>query len=126
MISLNQFECNLKVYINTQLEQMSKTTPVINFIKPLVKRALDKNINKVTKVLDLITDNNGNLDIEQIVSEMTQSVINSNTFNINTQFIGNVEIGNGEIKFNIPFTDKRLVLTMDDIENFKNIITSKE
>lgn len=126
MISLNQFECNLKVYINTQLEQMSKTTPVINFIKPLVKRALDKNINKVTKVLDLITDNNGNLDIEEIVSEMTQSVINSNTFNINTQFIGNVEIGNGEIKFNIPFTDKRLVLTMDDIENFKSIITSKE
>lgn len=126
MISLNQFECNLKVYINTQLEQMSKTTPVINFIKPLVKRALDKNINKVTKVLDLITDNNGNLDIEEIISEMTQSVINSNTFNINTQFIGNVEIGNGEIKFNIPFTDKRLVLTMDDIENFKNIITSKE
>lgn len=126
MINLNQFECNLKVYINTQLEQMSKTTPVINFIKPLVKRALDKNINKVTKVLDLITDNNGNLDIEQIISEMTQSVINSNTFNINTQFIGNVEIGNGEIKFNIPFTDKRLVLTMDDIENFKNIITSKE
>lgn len=126
MISLNQFECNLKVYINTQLEQMSKTTPVINFIKPLVKRALDKNINKVTKVLDLITDNNGNLDIEQIISEMTQSVINSNTFNINTQFIGNIEIGNGEIKFNIPFTDKRLVLTMDDIENFKSIITSKE
>lgn len=126
MISLNQFECNLKVYINTQLEQMSKTTPVINFIKPLVKRALDKNINKVTKVLDLITDNNGNLDIEQIISEMTQSVVNSNTFNINTQFIGNIEIGNGEIKFNIPFTDKRLVLTMDDIENFKNIITSKE
>lgn len=126
MISLNQFECNLKVYINTQLEQMSKTTPVINFIKPLVKRALDKNINKVTKVLDLITDNNGNIDIEQIISEMTQSVINSNTFNINTQFIGNIEIGNGEIKFNIPFTDKRLVLTMDDIENFKNIITSKE
>lgn len=126
MISLNQFECNLKVYINTQLEQMSKTTPVINFIKPLVKRALDKNINKVTKVLDLITDNNGNLDIEQIISEMTQSVINSNTFNINTQFIGNIEIGNGEIKFNIPFTNKRLVLTMDDIENFKNIITSKE
>lgn len=126
MISLNQFECNLKVYINTQLEQMSNTTPVINFIKPLVKRALDKNINKVTKVLDLITDNDGNLDIEEIVSEMTQSVINSNTFNINTQFIGNVEIGNGEIKFNIPFTDKRLVLTMDDIENFKSIITSKE
>lgn len=126
MISLNQFECNLKVYINTQLEQMSKTTPVINFIKPLVKRALDKNMNKVTKFLDLIADNNGNLDIEQIISEMTQSVINSNTFNINTQFIGNVEIGNGEIKFNIPFTDKRLVLTMDDIENFKNIITSKE
>ena len=126
MISLNQFECNLKVYINTQLEQMSKTTPVINFIKPLVKRALDKNMNKVTKFLDLIADNNGNLDIEQIISEMTKSVINSNTFNINTQFIGNVEIGNGEIKFNIPFTDKRLVLTMDDIENFKNIITSKE
>lgn len=126
MISLNQFECNLKVYINTQLEQMSKTTPVINFIKPLVKRALDKNMNKVTKFLDLIADNNGNIDIEQIISEMTQSVINSNTFNINTQFIGNIEIGNGKIKFNIPFTDKRLVLTMDDIENFKNIITSKE
>lgn len=126
MISLSQFECNLKLYISTQLEEMSKTTPVINFIKPLVKRALDKNINKITKTLDLIADNNGNIDIENIISEMTQSVINSNTFNINTKFIGNIEIGNGEIKLNIPFTDKRLVLTMTDIDNFKSIITSKE
>jgi hypothetical protein len=55
---------------------MSRTNPMISIIKPLVVRAVDKNFNKVSKVLDLIADENGNIDIEAITEEMMDNIVN--------------------------------------------------
>lgn len=67
-----QLTDRVKSYVNTQLDSMSRTNPMISFMKPLVTRVLDKNFSKVTKALDLIADENGNIDIEGILSEMMQ------------------------------------------------------
>ena len=66
MITIDKLTQNLKTYITTQIDTMSKNTPMISFMKPLITRALDKNFNKITKALDLIADENGNIDIENI------------------------------------------------------------
>ena len=80
MIAINKLTENIKTYIVTQIDTMSKSTPMINFMKPLITRALNNNFNKVTKALDLIADENGNIDIENILTEMTEGLLNTNPF----------------------------------------------
>ena len=121
-----QLTDNLRAYVATQLDTMSKNTPMIGFMKPLITRALDKNFSKVTKALDLIANDEGKIDIENILTEMMENVMNTNPFTFNTSFIGDVEIGGGQIKFNLPLTNKRLVLDMTDLEAFKEMLITKE
>ena len=121
-----QLTDNLRAYVDTQLDTMSKNTPMIGFMKPLITRALDKNFSKVTKALDLIANDEGKIDIENILTEMMENVMNTNPFTFKTSFIGDVEIGGGQIKFNLPLTNKRLVLDMTDLEAFKEMLITKE
>lgn len=121
-----QLTDNLRAYVATQLDTMSKNTPMIGFMKPIITRALDKNFSKVTKALDLIANDEGKIDIENILAEMMENVMNTNPFTFKTSFIGDVEIGGGQIKFNLPLTNKRLVLDMTDLEAFKEMLITKE
>ena len=121
-----QLTDNLRAYIDTQLDTMSKNTPMIGFMKPLITRALDKNFSKVTKALDLIANDEGKIDIENILTEMMENVMNTNPFTFKTSFIGDIEIGGGQIKFNLPLTNKRLMLDMTDLEAFKEMLITKE
>ena len=126
MVTIMQLTDNLRAYVATQLDIMSKNTPMIGFMKPLITRALDKNFSKVTKALDLIANDEGKIDIENILTEMIENVMNTNPFTFKTSFIGDVEIGGGQIKFNLPLTNKRLVLDMTDLEAFKEMLITKE
>ena len=125
MVTVVQLTDNLKSYISLQLDSMSKSNPMVGFMKPFITRALDKNFDKVTKTLDLISDKEGNIDIENIITEMTENLMNTNPFTFKTSFIGDIEIGGGEIKFNLPFTSKRLVLNITDLETFKEMLITK-
>lgn len=116
---------NLKAYIALQLDTMSKTTPIVGIAKPIITRMVNNNIGKVTKTLNLIADENGNIDVENIITEMMDNIMHSNPFVYNTSFMGDIEIGGGQIKLNLPFTNKRLVLNTTDLETFKEMLTTK-
>ena len=122
MITIQQLTNNLKNYINSQLNIMSNNTPIIGFMKPLITRAVDKNIDKVTNIIKLMSDSEGNIDIESILSEMIQNTINTQPFVYKAPFIGDVEIGNGNIKLNLPLTDKRIVLNQEDLQILKGAL----
>ena len=126
MVTIDQLTSNLNTYISTQLDIMSKNTPLISFKRPLITRALNKNFSKLTKFLDLLANDEGKIDIESIMSEMMESIMTANPFTFSTSFIGDIEIGGGQIKFNLPLTTKRLVLDMTDIEALKETLTTKE
>lgn len=126
MVTVTQLTDNLKSYIILQLDNMSVSNPMIGFMKPLVTRALDKNFGKIKKALDLISDSEGNVDIENILTEMIGNVMNTQPFIFNTSIIGDIEVGGGHIKLNLPFTNKRLVLNMDDLETFKEMLITKK
>ena len=125
MITVDQLTNNIKSYILMQINNMSRTNPMISIIKPLVVRAVDKNFNKVSKVLDLIADENGNIDIEAITDEMMDNIVNMQPFIYSTSFIGDIELGGGQIKLNIPLTDKRLVLNREDLQILKEVLINK-
>lgn len=125
MVTIMQLTDNLKSYISLQLESMSKTNPMVGFMRPLITRALDKNFSKVSKSLDLIADKDGNIDIENILTEMIENLMTTNPFTFKTSFVGDIEIGGGEIKFSLPLTNKRLVLNMRDLEAFREMLITK-
>lgn len=126
LMTVLQLTDRVKSYVSAQLDSMSRTNPMVSFTKPLITRILDKNFGKITKALDLIADENGNVDIEGILSEMMDNLMTTQPFTIKTSFIGDVEIGGGNIKLNIPLTDKRLVFNMSDLENFKEMLITKD
>ena len=126
MIAKEQLTIRLKQYINSQITQISKNNPIIAFMKPLLTRALDKNFNKIDGYLSLISDDYGNIDAENILSEMIENVTHTNTFSINAPIIGNIEIGNSQIKINIPFTDKRLVFNHQDLQILKQSLIGED
>ena len=125
MVTITQLTDNLKSYVSLQLDSITKSNPVVGFMKPFITRALDKNFDKVTKTLNLISDKEGNIVIENIITEMMENLMNTNPFTFKTSFIGDIEIGGGEIKFNLPFTSKRLVLNITDLETFKEMLITK-
>lgn len=98
---------------------------MIGFTKPLITRALNKNLSKIDKALDLIADDDGNIEIEGILEEMIQSVVTGNPFKMKTPYLGDVEIGGGLIKLNVPLTDKSLVFNESDLLGLKEILTAK-
>lgn len=126
MIAIPQLKERLQSYLVSQIETLGKTNPMIGFTKPLITRALNKNLSKLDKALDLIADENGNIEIEGILEEMIQSVVSSNPFIMKTPFIGDVEIGGGTIKLNVPLTDKSLVFNESDLQGFKEILTTNK
>lgn len=115
-----------KSYIVTQLDSISKNTPLISFMKPIIVRVIDKNFSKVDKAFDLIADDNGNVDVEGILSEMIENLMTTQPFTLKTSFIGDIEIGGGTLKLNIPLTDKKLVFNMTDLESFKEMLIAKD
>lgn len=125
MVTTVQLIDGLRSYVSLQLDTMSKTSPIIGFMKPLITRALEGNLDKVSDTLGLLANKEGKIDAENILSEMVDNLVNTNPFTFKTTFIGDVEIGGGEIKFNLPLIDKKLVLNSADLNSFKEMLISK-
>lgn len=114
---------NLKAYLDNKINEISLGNPLMGFMKPLVVRAIDKNFGKINGVLSLITDEKGNIDTEGILSEMFESITTLPPFPIHTEFLGDIIVGGGMVRLNIPLTDKQLVFNTSDLEELKSILT---
>ena len=126
MMNKIQLMEKLQYFVEVQLSNMAKTNPVISFFKPIASRVLKKKLLGITNMLDLIADDNGNIDAESIIEEMTASLINTQPFKIDIPMLGNITIGGGRIEMGIPFTDKSIVLNDGDLVELKEILTSKQ
>lgn len=114
----------LKMYLVKQIDGIAGTNPLIAFTKPIINRVIDNKISSLSPFLDLLKDSQGNIDLTGIITEMTTSVMDTKTFNINVPIIGDITIGNGHIKFPIPYTDQVIVLNRQDIEELKTVLTN--
>lgn len=125
MITVPKLIENLQRYVDIQISEISRTNPMIGFMKPLITRAASNAIGKADKALLLLADKDGNIDINAILSEMTESLMTTQPFTINTSFIGDIVIGNGTIKIGIPYTERNLVFNSTDLQNLKEMLTIK-
>lgn len=125
MITVYKLIESLQRYVDMQILELTKTNPMMSFMKPLISRAATNAISKADKALLLLADKEGNIDVEQILSEMTESLMNTAPFTINTSFIGDIVIGNGTIKLGIPFTERNLIFNTTDLQRLKEMLTIK-
>ena len=116
---------NLQRYVDIQIADMAKTNPMLGFMKPLISRAATNAIGKADKALSLLADKDGNIDVGTILTEMTESLMTTQPFTINTSFIGDIVVGNGTIKIGIPYTERNLVFNSSDLQNLREMLTIK-
>lgn len=124
MITKEQLIEKLQYFVEVQLERVAKTNPVVSLIKPIASRILNKKLTSITDFLTLISDDNGNIDAENIIDEITSSVINTQSFKVNVPILGVITIGDGKIEFGIPFTDKSILFNENDLSELKSMLTS--
>lgn len=109
-------------FANNKLAELSSGNPLtFIFIKPVVVRAINNNIYKLDSLLKMVQDKDGNIDVEGILSEMVDNLITAKTKTY-ADVLGGIELGNGTIKFNIPWSDKAIILDHNDIESFKQTL----
>ena len=95
--------------------------PILNFFKPVITRMADKYIMELGKGLSFISINDS-VDLDKILEETINTLKTTEPFKIKTNLIGDIDICQGKVKFTIPFTEERLVLNIEDLENIKKMI----
>lgn len=111
----------LKTFLTGRINSLAMTNPLIGFAKPIIIRALNNNIYKAEGFLSMIADESGNIDTQNLIPEMIQSVMNTKPFVYHTDFLGDLEIGGGFIKLNIPMTNNQIVLNRTDLDVLKEL-----
>lgn len=117
----------LKIFLNRQINSLAMTNPMIGFAKPIIVRVINNNIYKTKGFLSMLADDTGNIDVQSLIPEMIQSVMMTRPFVYHTDFLGDIEVGGGLIKFNIPMTTNQIVLGKTDLDALKELfIENKE
>ena len=111
----------LKIFLNKQINSLAINNPLIAFTKPLIIRVVNNKMNNAYGFLSMLADDSGEIDTNALIPEMIQSVMSTKPFVYHTEFLGDLEIGGGFIKFNIPTTNNQLVIGRNDLEDLKQI-----
>ena len=113
---------NLHRFIDMKLSALAQENPLLALIKPLASRAIDNNLYKIEFLLKQVSDKDGLVDIDGILTEMSENILNTKPFKLDTGLLGELEIGSGKIKMDIPMMNKSLVLNQQDLLELKNML----
>lgn len=111
-------------FANAKLSELSSTNPVVLIARPYIARIINNNIAKFDSLLKLAQDDNGMVDIEGIINETADNLLVAQVKKY-PEVLGGVEIGNGTIRVKIPLIDKVIELDTNDLNAFKETLTSK-
>lgn len=113
---------NLHRFIDMKLSALAQENPLLALIKPLASRAINNNLYKIEFLLKQVSDKDGLVDIDGILTEMSENILNTKPFKLDTGLLGELEIGSGKIKMDIPMMNKSLVLNQQDLLELKNML----
>lgn len=116
----------LKIFLDKQINSLAMTNPLISFSKPIITRVVNNKLNKANSLLSMLADENGEIDVQSLIPEMIQSVMTTKPFVWHTEILGDLEIGGGFIKMNIPMTNSQIVLGGNDLDALKELFVNKE
>lgn len=114
----------LKLFLGKQINSLATNNPLIAFTQPVISKIVNNKLNNMQGFLSMLADESGEIDTKTLISEMVQNVMNTKPFVYHTDFIGDLEIGGGFIKLNIPMTNNQLVLGRNDLEELKQLFNA--
>ena len=112
----------IKDFLYVKLDALSNSNPQIAFLKPFAIRYIDNKMNFFDKLLLNFADENGMIDFKEILNEMLENIINSEKLQWDLGIAEKLEIEHGKLKVDIPFLNKQLIFTEDDIKELTNIM----
>ena len=124
MMTIDNVISGIKKFVLLQIDKLSEGSPLVQFMKPLIIRAVDNGVKNTRSMIELLADANGNIDTGQIIDEMVSNVINTKPFTIKVPYLDNIIIGDGTIQINVPFIDKKVVFNTEDLNTLKELINS--
>lgn len=114
----------LKLFLGKQITSLATNNPLIAFAQPVISRMVNNKLNTMQGFLSMLADESGEIDTKTLISEMVQNVMTTKPFIYHTEFLGDLEIGGGFIKLNIPMTNNQLVLGRNDLEELKQLFNA--
>ena len=114
----------LKLFLGKQINSLATNNPLIAFAQPVISRMVNNKLNTMQGFLSMLADESGEIDTKALISEMVQNVMTTKPFIYHTDFLGDLEIGGGFIKLNIPMTNNQLVLGRNDLEELKQLFNA--
>lgn len=122
MINRQQVIERLKYFIIKEFDSLTVGNPIICFIKPIAIRVIDKKLETLDRNLNLITNQDGNIDIEGIINEISDSLIKSKSFKLNIPVLGDISIGEGKIEIPVPIVGKNIIFSDQDLKLLKETL----
>ena len=114
----------LKLFLGKQINSLATNNPLIAFAQPVISRMVNNKLNTMHGFRSMLADESGEIDTKTLVSEMVQNVMTTKPFVYHTDILGDLEIGGGFIKINIPMTNNQLVLGRNDLEELKQLFNA--
>ena len=114
----------LKLFLGKQITSLANNNPLIAFAQPVITKLVNNKLNNMHGFLSMLADESGEIDTKTLVSEMVQNVMTTKPFVYHTDILGDLEIGGGFIKINIPMTNNQLVLGRNDLEELKQLFNA--
>ena len=121
MYTKEQIISKLETYVNNKIDELSINNSLVMVLRPVIHRATKKVMCKIDKMLDFIADEKGMIDVEEILNEVANNLVTASTKSYPDVFNG-ISVGNGKITVDIPFINKELVFTKEDIEDLKSYL----
>jgi hypothetical protein len=121
MVSKEQILSRMTDFIKSKVDELSMQSSAIMIFRPVIHRVSEKLVCKVDKVLSIIADDKGMIDIESILNEIGNNLITAAPKEY-PDILNGLKIGGGRIVIDIPFIDKELVLTKEDFNELKSFI----
>lgn len=113
---------NLVKYIKAIVDKLGNDIPAVRFFKPVVIRVIDNKVQNLNSILSLLSDSNGEIDVNGLLLELENNIFDMQPFSIPTDFLGEIVLGGGHIKFELPVINKQVALNREDINLLKEMM----
>lgn len=114
------------VFVNNKLTEIIGTSTMGKLLKPVVVIYMKNNIDKIDSFLKILSDKDGNIEIINLIENYEESILNDTNISSFNVLGGSIDVGNGQLKLNIPYIEKNIIFGEDDIEEFKELLTTKK
>ena len=121
-MNVNNVVSGTKNYINQLIDTTAESDFAISVIRPIVKMGINNNFYKIEKLLKLVADKDGNIDVDKLVDDTIGSVLNGRKGVLPVGDIATINIGDNCLTFIIPSLNKYFKFDSSDFIKFKNYL----